>query len=1032
MLGGLRACQGDTVITRFKTHKTGALLAHLAFHSQRTHTREALIELLWPESDLEQGRPSLSVALSSLRHQLEPPGTPARSVLLTTNNEVRLNPAACTTDVAEFEALLQAANQPDAGAEEITLRTQAVALYRGELLPGFYEDWCSLERERLQSLYIQALRRLVRRLVRERAISQALTYAERAVSTDPLQEELHRDLMQLYAAAGQPSLALRQYREVEERWREELGARPSAAIRHLAQEIAARMQQTPETTASLPPRTESPASSTSAPPTMAPAGMQTFSAAQAVAEDRAGLCSLAEREQASRVYRPALPMQFTRFFGREKEIAHIRERLTSQPQARLVTLTGPGGTGKTRLAIEAASLLAENWRGAVWFVSLASVQEAGGITATVLEALKLPRSGGMEPVAQLRESLGRQPALLVLDNLEQIAEGAAPILVEWLEQIPSLSCLATSRQRLNIAAEHELVVQPLPTPTGQPTPERLVRYESVRLFVDRAQAVNPDFQVTVHNAAAIAELCNRLEGLPLALELAAARARALTPTQMLAQLQDRFAFLTSRRRDLPERHHTLRATIDWSYRLLDARMQRFFASLFIFQGGWTLEATRDICAEAEALDALCQLQECSLIVADARPEETEIRFRMLQMLQAFGAEQLTPTERAALQERHAAYFARFAGEAEAHLTEARQTEWLRRLERERENLRATLVYLLDSGRVNEAAPMCAALSEFWERHGWLSEAVEFLERCLTAEPSLQDPILLRRLLGSAGWFAYLQGRYREAQGWQERSLAECLQAQDREGECIARNNLGLIAQAHGQIETAWQYFEQSLEIARQQQDTERQAARLSNLGLLAIQQERHAEARTYLDEALTIFRVGKNTYGVAACLCNIAKLAIYRAEYIEAQALANKSLQLFQDAGDRSGMAYALANLGLAQTLYGARESAARDLRHALEICQEIGLYSLAPVLLEAWARNDAARSRSATAVFALAAAERLRKELNTPRNAFEEQTVAGLQEQFDRVRSRAEIQKEQVTAHSLPLDQVLAWMLDLASGDPE
>jgi len=1156
MLGGLRVHQADTVITRFKTHKTGALLAYLAFYMQRTHTREALIAMLWPEVDLIQGRPSLSVALSSLRHQLEPPGTAARSVLLTTNADVRLNPAACATDVQEFEALLQSAKKAGPGTAEIDLLTRAIESYRGELMFGYYEDWCLTERERLEGLYVQGLRALVFALVREREVRQAIPYAEKAVAVAPLQEELYRDLMQLYSASAQPSLALQQYRVLEERLEQELGDRPSAATRKLAEEITARMQET---------RTVRAAAPVAPPPAEAaanlPAGMQTllairpgtpFSEAEtealqqnarthggqvgvgrsgfwwamfgraadalacalavhrglATAEGRGSgefvftlhtgeidsdsrrtgmrhhilamldaahggqiLCSEetalflrnnlesgarlselgrwrlpdhetpvplfevrrqgeADRDfpppKAERAHQPILPMQFSRFFGRDEEFARLRVLLGQTSPARLVTLTGPGGAGKTRLAIEAARQLADAWAGAVCFVALASVQEPERIVEAILDSLKQPCPAGKDPLTQLCANLEGRPTLLILDNMEQVAEGAAHIVASLLERAPTLSCLITSRRLLNIAAEQELPVLPLPIPAEGTALERLVLCESVRLFVDRAQIARPDFQVTPHNAAAIAELCTRLEGLPLALELAAARALVLTPAQMLVQLEDRFAFLTSRRKDIAERHRTLRGAVEWSYRLLDTELQQCFARLSVFRDGWTLEAAEAICDNPETLDALCQLQECSLLRAETVQDGDGLRFRMLGILQAFGDGQLDAEERERLRARHADYFARFAEEAATHLSGDSQRFWRGRLSQERENLRTALTYLLDTNSSTQAARMCVALSEFWE-HGVIREGAAFLLRCLTASPPVEDRLLLRSLLSSAGWFAYLEGHYAEALVWQQKNLAECVQMEDREGECIALNNLGLIAQVQGEDAEAWRCFEASLALARAQGNRARQAARLSNLGLLAIQMRRFGEAHQALDEALSLYRTDGDTNGIAACFCNLGKLAIYEDRYSDALALAGESMRLFQSVQNRAGVAYTLANLGLARTLSEDHTGASADLLQALTICREIGLHSLVPVLLETVARAEAACARYPSAVFALTAAERLRRDLHNPRSPFEADTVAVVEAWLQSAPQSAERSASRAHAQALTLDQILAHILDLS-----
>jgi predicted ATPase/DNA-binding SARP family transcriptional activator len=1158
MLGGLCVRQADTVITRFKTHKNGALLGYLAYYLQRAHTRESLIETFWPDVDLEQGRPSLSVALSSLRHQLEPPGTPARSVLVTTNTEVRLNPAACATDVLEFERLVSAARKAGPGTEEIDLLTRAASCYKGELLFGYYDNWCTLERERLEGVYVQVLRSLVRGLVRDREIRKAVPYAEKAAAAAPLHEEVCRDLMQVYTAAGQPSLALEQYRSLEERLRRELGERPSASTRNLAREISERMQEEPPARATAKAPTAFNTASL-APAAAAPLpGIQTMLAVQhaALSEEQkeilrreartnggqelvgraefwlalfvraadAAECALsvcksiaesgakpgsgthialhtieADREasvteakqylksmlnashpeqilcseeasvflrrspglsirlrdlgrwrlqdaqaptllfdlqrqgdpsrdfpspKAPSANRPALPMQFSKFIGRENELARLQALFCGEHPARLVTLTGPGGVGKTRLAVEAGHILADEWLGAVCFVPLAPVQEAERIAESILDALKQPHSSGVSPMSQLCACLNEHRTLLILDNLEQVAEGAAPILASLLEGAPGFSCLATSRRLLNVCAEQELQLLPLPIPTSQIKPDRPINCESVRLFVDRAQAARPDFQVTPHNAAAIAELCTKLEGLPLALELAAARAMVLTPSQMIAQLDDRFAFLTSRRKDVAERQRTLRGAVEWSYRLLGTELQQFFSRLSVFHDGWTLAAAESVCGTHETLDALCELQECSLLTTEVSTVNGGLRFRMLQSLQAFGDEQLEARDREVLREKHAIAFASLAEQGATHLHDDTRAEWLERLEQDHENLRTALTYFVEVDRVADAARMCADLCEFWERRGWLREGAAFIDLCLTVPQQVKDRVLLRRLLSSAGWFAYLQARYSEAMEWQQRNLAECSQANDAEGECIVLNNLGLIAQAQGRDEDAWCHFEASLSIARYQGNRVRQAARLSNMGLLAIQMDRNMEAQQALEEALSIYRADGDSYGIAACLCNLGKLSIYQERYTDALALAGESMRLFDEARDRSGVAYALANLSLAKTLSADHEGAAPDLLKALSICREIGLRSLVPVLLETLARNDLARARSPSAAFALAAAERLRKELTAPRSAFEAASVAFIEARLRSAQTTAEIFAQRAHAVALTMDQILAEIL--------
>jgi predicted ATPase len=357
-------------------------------------------------------------------------------------------------------------------------------------------------------------------------------------------------------------------------------------------------------------------------------------------------------------------------------------------QRRLVTLTGSGGSGKTRLAVEVARGLVEEFQGAVWFVSLADLSDARLIVESVRDALRLPRSPSMDPLEQVVAALGRQPALLLLDNFEHLLIHGAALVRDLLERVETLTVLVTSRQRLDLAGERELVVLPLPIPRAADSVEELIRCESVQIFTDRAQAVRSEFEVTSANARAVAELCRRLEGIPLAVELAAARAQVLTPAQMLAQIADRFDLLVSRERDVPTRHRTLRAALDWSYQLLSPELQRLFARLSVFRGGWTAEATEAVCEEPKALDYLEVLRECSLVVAEEQTQE--MRFHMLETLREYAREQLSPEERVVLEQRHAAHFLALAEQAMPELLGPKQGIWLARLEQEHDNLRSAL------------------------------------------------------------------------------------------------------------------------------------------------------------------------------------------------------------------------------------------------------------------------------------------------------------------------------------------------------
>ncbi|MBI2298762.1 MAG: tetratricopeptide repeat protein [Armatimonadetes bacterium] len=520
-----------------------------------------------------------------------------------------------------------------------------------------------------------------------------------------------------------------------------------------------------------------------------------------------------------------LPLPLTRFLGREAELSEIEDLLLGG-EARLVTVLGPGGTGKTRLCLETARRLVDALQGAVWFVPLADVADGGRVPTAVRVGLQQPELPGADPLDQIAELLGTRPALLVLDNFEQLAESGAPVVEELLQRAPRLTCLVSSRRSLGVAGEREYRLAPLPTPDPPYEVERLLRCESVRLFIDRARAVRPDFHLNPANAADLAELCARLEGLPLAIELAASRVSLLSPAEMLGRFGEALDLLSTRQRSVPERHRTLRAAIAWSYDLLPAALRRFCAEMSVFLGGWTVEAAEAVTAVPSALDQLDALRECSLVTAtDGEP----VRFRMLDTIRAFAAERLE--EPAAARQRHFAHFLALASEGQAALERGDEAAWLDRLEAERENFRAAF----DSALEHEpegALRLAGALWRYWLVRGHWAEAEQLLGEAL-ARTAGAPPGLRARALGWAGHVAYRRGHYDHAAEQLLASLEMCRLIGDQVGSGNALNELGKVAWAQGGHARARRWYEQSLAIREQQGNAWAIAATLSNLGVAA-------------------------------------------------------------------------------------------------------------------------------------------------------------------------------------------------------
>ncbi len=913
VLGDLRARQGEITITRFRTHKTGALLAFLAFPPGRTHARDDLARQFWAEDEPEAGRTSLRQALSSLRRQLEPPGAPPESVLRADRLTVSLNPNAISVDVAEFEDQLRIASRPETTREaKVEALARAVGLYRGAFLPGYYEDWALSERERLEVSHLEALTKLTELLAQSGDWERATVYARRAVAADPLREESHQALMRLLVASGQPSAALLQYETLERLLREELDEKPSRETREMARRIREDGAAAAAASAAA---AAIPRSGSGAPAAPAPRRPPPSPAVPIAAPP-----STLPQQTLTPARTRHLPIQFTRFFGRDAELARVQELLRAD-DTRLLTLTGPGGSGKTRLATEAAECLTDVFSGGLWFVPLSDVTGAARIAGSLVEALGLPPSVEDAPFARAAKALEshgkRGPVLVVFDGFEHLVEQGAPVVHALMARVPALFCLVTSRQRLDLSGEQEYPIQPLPVPTGPGAPERLMEFSSVQLFADRARAAQPDFAITRANAEAVARLCERLEGMPLAIELAAAWAQVLTPAQMLDKLRARFELLASRRRDLSARHRSLRATIEWSYRLLPPELQRFFARLSVFRGGWTLEAAETVCEEPLALEYLQQLRERSLLGVEEA--QAAMRYRLLETLREFAEEQVDAAERTALSQRHLDWCLALAERAQDMLRGSEQALWMDRLETEHDNLRAALTWCKTSEcEADKGLWLAGALSRFWRVRGHFSEGrshladvlarSEMMDREEHSRHALLSP--RAKVMASAATLALFQSDYEAARALFESSLTLAREAQDKTRISDALRSLGIIAREYGDYETAQSQFEESLVLAREMDDWEGVINCLRSLGLMAKDRGDYPAAQRLFEESLALAKQREDKRSIALALHNLGDVARGQEDFTAAHDLYEASLALHREVGNRLGIAAVLSSLG--------------------------------------------------------------------------------------------------------------------------
>jgi predicted ATPase/class 3 adenylate cyclase len=618
-----------------------------------------------------------------------------------------------------------------------------------------------------------------------------------------------------------------------------------------------------------------------------------------------------------------LPIQPTVLLGREEQVSAL-SALLGRPDVRLVTVTGAGGIGKTRLAMQVAAEVLEPFPDGVWFVRLSRLVDPELVLSTIAQTLGLKEVAG-QPIAQtLAEHLHEKQLLLLLDNFEQVVT-AAPEIGELLAENPGLKVLVTSRVPLRLRGEHDYALMPLPLPESGvlPSPERLTQYAAVALFVERASAAQADFTVTASNAPAIAEICARLDGLPLAIELAATRVTLLSPEALLSRLSSQLQLLTGGARDLEARQQTMRATIAWSVALLRPHEQELFRRLAVFVGGGTLEAIEAVCmtqggavssktvegAGADLLDTMGILVDQSLV--QRRQEGGELRLGMRHVIREYAIEQLAESgETWALQESHGAYYLSLAEQLEPQLQGSSQIELFARLEREHDNLRAVLAWSLEHGAAETAARLCVALHPFLNMAGhWIEE-----EQCLAQAVSLDNelpPRLRARLHGTAGYVSRSQGDYTAATRHFEESLALFRSVDDTAGVGDVLGQLAVLAFRQESFERAEQLFEESLGVLRQIGDRMDMVYVLRAQAELPLARGHLAAARSIIEQALGLAESLGVTHDIAECKARMGWLALLEGGDASAEALVEGALQVQRQLNDANCSAHSLGYLGL-------------------------------------------------------------------------------------------------------------------------
>jgi predicted ATPase len=679
-----------------------------------------------------------------------------------------------------------------------------------------------------------------------------------------------------------------------------------------------------------------------------------------------------------------LPIQLTSLIGRKAEVSAIKKQLT-RDGVRLLTLTGPGGTGKTRLSLQVAAELLDKFTEGVMFVALAAIGDPNLVASAIAQTLGIKGAGGKSLLETLKEFLRDRQMLLVIDNFEQVVT-SAPLISELLNASPQLKCLITSREPLHISGEHEFPVSPLPVPArGQALSLDVVaQYPAVQLFLDRASAVKPDFTLTPENAEAVVEICSKLDGLPLAIELAAARVKVLPPRALLARLENRLKLLSTGARDLPSRQQTMRGAIAWSYDLLDEKEQKLFRRLSVFVGGCDLQAIEEVCncfgdLEIDVLDEVTSLVDKSLL-QQRETAGADSRFTMLETITEFGLEQLAASSEAAeLRKSHAAFFLKLAEQGETELLGTQQEMWLDKFELEHGNFRAATQWAEQDRQAETALRLAGALWRFWEMRGYLAEGREVLRRLLTLEETAETMKPRLKALYAAGILADSQCDYAAARDLFDQKLALHRQLGDKWGVANSINNLGIIVLRQRDYAGARALYEESLNLWRELGNERAVALALGNLGNVADLTGDFETAYAYYNESLELFKTLQDKRGVALSLHHMGDVARHQSDYERARSLYNQSLTLLMELRDKRAMAHLFTDMGNMAAELGSYDEARHFHEESMVIFSELGDIRGIANLFDSSAKIATSRGRLERALRLSSAATKLREDFSAP-----------------------------------------------------
>ncbi len=887
LFGQFRA-ETETGPIRLPTRKVESLLAYLVLHPEE-HAREKLAALFWGDVADAHSRQSLRTATHMLRQQL------GAQLLLADRETIQVNPAyPVWVDTREFE------NQAQLIVGGLVEPSGILELYKGDLLAEFYDDWILPEREHYRQQYLDVLLQIAQHLRGQSEYARAIEFSRRVLEQDPANERAHQQLMFCYVATGDRTAALEQFEACRRVLQEELGVEPS-----------------PETIALY-------------------AWIH-----QAHIEAKTRECLITN-----------LPIPLTSFIGRKEELAHVKTLLSGEGawrgKVRLLTLTGAGGSGKTRLAIQIGMDLLESLKDGVWWVDLAPLFNETMVPHTVAKALGVRERPNQPVVETLKDHLRSMQLLLLLDNCEHLVRGCAQLAQVLLTTCPKLQLLATSREALGIDGETVWYLPTLSVPdlNHRPPLSDLIHYDAIRLFTERAAAIKPDFKLTKQNAPSVIQVCAQLDGIPLAIELAAARLKALTVEQVAERLVDRFNLLTGGSRTALPRHRTLRATLDWSYSLLSDKERLLFERLAVFTGGWTLPAGEAVCADeaiqrSEMLDLLSQLVDKSLLLVQG--DHSQARYRMLETLRQYAVERLDEAgDREEMCHRHALYFAELAEKAEEGLRGPEMGVWIERLEMEHDNFRAALEWSLNHDVPETGLRFAGALGIFWRKRGYLREGLGWLESLL-ARSTDTPPRLRAKALAPAGWLVRDLGDYERATRLQEESLEIFRAAGDKLGTIEVLIQRGIQAVYQNDLPQAFACLGESLALCEELGSRRERALSLLYLGhaaLFNMQWDEKAKGRC--EQALEVFQAMDDATEQAHAHIILGAGSHFEGDDSRARDHLEVAVRLCLKAGDKRNLGWSTAVLSWIISLQAKAEEAWSVVQGALRLALELGEKTIA------------------------------------------------------------------------------------------